>query len=215
MHTYPTATTCLTDAVSLQASAAHKAVAIILAEHQSVRVVLQQMQSAVRNTLASRIPCDCTLLRLMLEYIRTFPEAMHHPKEDHYLFAKLRRHTGEFDQLLAELGSHHDAGDRWLDALEAALTRFESGFPPAFETFSQTLDDYSKAQLQHMQLEESEILPAAIAQLSVDEWEEIAVAFGANRDSRFTAATEKTCRNLYAKIARLTTPVDAASGVAA
>lgn len=215
MHAYPTATPSSTDAASPQTTASHKAVAIILAEHQSLRVVLQQMQTAVRDLLAPRLPCDCTLLKLMLDYIRTFPEALHHPKEDNYLFAKLRRRTGEFDALIAELTGHHDAGYRWLDDLEAALTRFEGGFPPAFETFSRILDDYCEVQLKHMHLEESVILPAAVARLSADDWEEICAAFGANGDPRFTAAPEKACRNLYSKIARLATSDEAASTVAA
>jgi hemerythrin-like domain-containing protein len=36
----------------------------------------------------------------MLYYIREYPEQVHHPKEDRYLFARLRDRTGELDEVL-------------------------------------------------------------------------------------------------------------------
>lgn len=190
----------------VQALAMHKAIAVIRTEHRSLREVLKKMKSSVHDMLARQTACDCADLRLMLRYIRTFPESLHHPKEDLYLFPKLRERTGRtgnLDAIIAKLSAHHSGGEEWLDKLELGLTRFERGFPPAFAEFKAALDIYCKMQCEHMQLEESAILPAAAEHLSVEDWEEITAAFGTNGDPRFSAEQEKPCHSLYARISLL------------
>jgi hemerythrin-like domain-containing protein len=182
--------------------AMQRTIAIICAEHRSLREVLQMMRRTVLDMLGKQVPHDCAALKLMLQYIRQFPESLHHPKEDLYLFAKLRRRTGELDAVMAELGRQHAGGAELLDRMERALTRFERGFPPAFEEFSVALDAYCERQCRHMQLEESIILPAAAEHLSREDWEEIAAAFRSNGDPRFSAEREKPCLTLYGRISR-------------
>lgn len=187
----------------VQSLAMHRTIAIICAEHRSLREVLQKMQQTVHGMFGRPVSLECINLRLMLRYISTFPDAVHHPKEDLYLFAKLRQRTGDLDVVMAELGRHHDGSKDWLDTLGHTLTRFEQGFPPALDEFLDVLDAYCDVQHRHMQLEESVILPAAAEHLTVEDWEEIAAAFRSNGDSRFDAAEEKRCSSLYARISRM------------
>ena len=182
--------------------AMQRTIAIICAEHRSLRDVLQKMQRTALDMLGKPVSHDCAMLRLMLQYIRQFPEYVHHSKEDLYLFAKLRQRTRELDAVMTELESQHAGGAEALDRLERALTRFERGFPPAFEEFRVALDAYCDQQCEHMQLEESVILPAAAEHLSWEDWEEIAAAFKSNGDPRFSAGQVKPCLALYGRISR-------------
>jgi hemerythrin-like domain-containing protein len=177
--------------------------AIIRSEHRSMREVLQKMKTYVHAMLNRTLPCESGELRLMLQYIRTFPESLHHPKEDVYLFAKLRQRTADMDAVIEQLAGQHTRGEEWLNRLELALTRFERGFPPALDAFKTVLEEYCELQGRHMDTEESLILPAAAQHFSVEDWEEVASAFGSNGDLRFSPEREKPCRTLYARISRL------------
>lgn len=184
-----------------------QAVAIILDEHRSLRTVLRMLKLAASDATERNSACDCEPFKLMLQYIRTFPDTLHHPKEDDYLFAKLQLRTSKYDEVIRELKVQHASGERWLDRLEHALRQFEEGFPPAFEVFRTALATYCEYEMQHLNLEERVILPAAEEHLTAEDWDEILAAFMSNGDLRFTGAADKVCSILYAKISRL--PFDA------
>ncbi|NEX61071.1 hemerythrin domain-containing protein [Noviherbaspirillum galbum] len=185
-----------------------QALDILLAEHHALETVLDTLLGVVtasRQGPINQRSLDCQPIRLMLDYIRTVPDRLHHPKEDQTLFARLRQRTGEFDQVLDKLSAQHREGERWLQKMEAALDRFDSGFPPAFLEFAGLLETYCDHQVAHLRLEETIVFPAASACLLDEDWADVAAAFGANGDPRY-AAEEKNEAVLYGKIARLDLP---------
>src|SRR6202158_3538489 len=122
------------------------------------------------------------VFRAMLYYIREYPEQVHHPKEDRYLFTPLRDRTGEFDSALDELESQHARGEMKVRNLEHALTRYELKGASALRTLRALMDDYAEFYADHRCMEETLILPAARRLLTQEDWAEIDTAFGANRD---------------------------------
>lgn len=191
-----------------RASAMQQALAIILDEHRALRTVLQMLTFAASEATTRASACDCEPFKLMLQYIRTFPDTLHHPKEDDYLFAKLQLRTSKYDEVIRELKAQHASGECWLDRLEHSLHQFEEGFPPAFEVFRTTLATYCEYEMQHLNLEERVIFPAVQEHLAAEDWDEILAAFISNGDLRFTGAANKACAVLYGKISRL--PFDVA-----
>jgi hemerythrin-like domain-containing protein len=183
--------------------AMQRALDIIREEHWAIEFALQEMQAIVRAARGRHAPLDCEPLKAILHYLRAFPETLHHPKEEDYLFRLLRRRTVALDMTLAELQRHHAAGEKRLDRLSAALVRFDAGFPEAFGEFCALLDDYCMLQRRHMQLEEANVLPAARRHLQARDWEDIAKAFGENGDPRFDPVHEKRFQVMLAKISRL------------
>ena len=158
------------------ASDEQRALAILRDEHRSLAAVLHALLAQV----ALPAP-DPALLRALVFYIDQFPERQHHPKEDAYLFDKLRRRTHEHDALLAALHAQHEAGA----ALFAEMRRLlDAGDAPAF---AQAVRDFAQAQWQHMRDEEQLVLPAASLHLQAEDWREMAAAFVANGDPRFGA----------------------------
>jgi hemerythrin-like domain-containing protein len=118
----------------------------------------------------------------MLYYIREYPQQVHHPKEDRYLFMPLRDRTGEFDYVLAELESQHARGDMKLRNIEHALTQYELKGAPALRELRAVVDEYAEFYADHRCMEETLILPAARRLLTKEDWAEVDAAFGANRD---------------------------------
>ena len=88
-------------------SASDTAIAIIKAEHKSLGTVLHTMQALLSRIAAGHIAADFGLLAAALYYIDDFPECCHHPKEDEYLFKRLRLRTAEFDAVLDRLQTEH------------------------------------------------------------------------------------------------------------
>lgn len=122
---------------------------------------------------------DFSMLDLVVFYIRKFPEAQHHPKEELHLFDCLRKRTHEADETLAVLQRHH-ADRSLLDELTQALIAYKNGQAGARNRFAHALDAFSKAEFQHMTLEERTILPAARKHLAKEDCVRIAAAFGEN-----------------------------------
>jgi nucleotide-binding universal stress UspA family protein/hemerythrin-like domain-containing protein len=180
-----------------------EALAIIRDEHRSLAAVTHGLELLVREARDQGRPPRFDLLRAIVHYIRAFPEKQHHPKEDAYLFRKLRERTSEFDATLDELERQHQDGARLVNELEQSIDRYEADTQTGQEAFAQAVTRFVAAQEQHMRLETRVILPAAYEHLTSDDWDEIGRAFAENGDPRFSADTDEEFRQLFVRILNL------------
>ena len=169
-----------------------RAIATLRDEHRSLAAVLHALLARVDDATG---PVDPALLRAMLFYIEQFPERLHHPKEDAWLFRKLRERTNECNALLSELEQQHVAGARHFAELGRVL---ESG---DWVAFRQGVHDFAQMQWQHMRTEEGLVLPAASRHLQPADWKSIAEAFDTNADPRF--GTSESFDNLASRLLEL------------
>ncbi len=158
------------------------AIQVILNEHAQLSAVIGGMLRFVERIEGrERVP-GIMVLRAMLYYIREYPEQVHHPKEDYYLFAPLSGRSSELDAVLGTLKSQHAEDEKLVRALEDALTRYELKGEPAFPELRDRVRAFADFYFGHMRLEEEVVLPAAQRLLSKADWEKIDAGFGANRD---------------------------------
>ncbi|KAI5913355.1 universal stress protein [Aromatoleum toluolicum] len=179
-----------------------KVCAIIKDEHRSIAVVSYGMRM-LAGGLRDGKPADIGLLDGMLTYLDEFPAKLHHPKEDAYLFAALRRRTSSLDQVIDDLQQEHLDGDRQLAALRAAVAHYQASPDPDAETLASAIDAFALGQLRHIALEERAVIPGACEHLAEQDWKEIVAAFGPNGDARFNHRERETYRRLYSRIANL------------
>lgn len=184
-------------------SAPARAIGIIRDEHRSLAAVLHAWMHLIAKARSDGKPADRTLMHAIVRYIRDFPVALHHPKEDDYLFSKLRERTSAVDAELDELQRQHRR-DEQLVAELASLVDNEQTDPAMLET---TVRRYAEFIWEHLGREESVILPAAQKYLKDADWTAIDAAFSANRDPRFGADTDRQYRRLFSRIVNLA-PVD-------
>ncbi len=182
------------------------AIAVIRDEHRSLAAVVHGIELLAHEVRAEGEPPRFALLKAMLYYIREFPEKLHHPKEDDFLFKKLRERTSEFNEVLDELQRQHREGARHANELEQSLARYESDPAGAAEQFAEAARRYATGQEQHMRLETRVIIPAARNYLTAEDWAEVSRAFADNGDPRFHADTEEEFRQLFARIQNLAPP---------
>jgi hemerythrin-like domain-containing protein len=176
--------------------------AIIGDEHRSLAAVIRGLEFLVREAREGKAP-SFALLRAMLHYIKAFSEGLHHPKEDAYLFRKLRERTSEFDATLDELERQHVEGASVVAALEQGIARYEREGAAGFAAFAEAVERFAEFQMQHMRLESKVILPAARQHLTAEDWVEIGRAFGDNGDPRFSVDNDEEFRQLFARILNL------------
>jgi len=188
------------------------ALAIIGDEHRSLGAVIHGLEFVVREARQSGNPASFPLLHAMLYYIREFPERLHHPRENAYLFRKLRMRTSELDETLDELERQHDEGNRLVADLADSVARYESNTADGFAAFAKAVERFASAQMAHMRLETKVILPAARRHLKAEDWVEIGRAFADNGDPRFSIDNNEAFRDLFARILNLV-PDSAVGGV--
>ena len=67
---------------------------------------------------------DFPLFAAILAYIDAFPEKLHHPKEDQYVYARLRQRSPGLSTVLDELEAEHVRGRAFITELAGALDRY-------------------------------------------------------------------------------------------
>ncbi len=182
----------------------HEAATILRDEHRSLGAVVHALQFLVREIHDKGRTPDFRLLHAMLYYIREYPERLHHPKEDRYLFAALKRRTHEADAIIADLEREHAQGEKLLNDLTVALSIFEAGAKEGQQRFSREVSRFADFYWSHMQKEEDQVLPVAERALTADDWRGIHAAFAANQDPNFSGDARDEFRRLFTRIVNLT-----------
>jgi hemerythrin-like domain-containing protein len=184
----------------------NSALAIIHDEHRSLAAIIHGLKYLIREVREKGGKPDFKLLWAMIYYIDAFPEKLHHPKENTYLFAKLRRRTHEADSVLDELEKQHVDGALLVRELEHALGYYEAGKPDGFQVFAVAVEKFADDTWAHMNLEEKTVIPLAKKFLTGEDWVEIAQAFGENGDPRFGEQPDHEFRDLFTRIVNLAPP---------
>ena len=191
---------------SLPAGRMIPSLAIIDDEHRSLAVVIHGLEFLMRQARESNAPPPLPLLRAMLRYIEVFSERLHHPKEDAYLFRKLRMRTSQCNAVLDELDGQHADGQRWMYQLQRGFERLAADPVNALDAFAADVHGFAAAQMEHMCLEAKVVFPAARRFLTAEDWMQIDEAFAANGDSRLATDDDDEMRTLFARILELVPP---------
>lgn len=179
---------------------------IIHDEHRSLAAVLQGLLQVLREVRAGRMAPDFTLLRAMLDYIATVPEKLHHPKEDEFLYRRLRARTHTLDAVLDRLEAEHVTGRGLILRLSETLEAWAAGEDEGFERFAAAAEGYAEFHWQHMRTEEDEVMPEALRVLGNEDWSVIDAAFRDNADPLVGASTADQCRELFRRVLLLAPP---------
>lgn len=177
-----------------------QALDIIRDEHQALAAMLRSLTLLLAQARREHKLPDFGVLRAMLFYMDEFPERLHHPKESTLLFPKLRERCPDLAPVLARLEDDHSAGEHEVRELQHALLAFELLGEPRRAAFELAAQDYVAAYLEHMAVEEREVLPAARRTFTPEDWQALDEAFAANRDPLTGHAAEAEFAPLFQRI---------------
>jgi len=160
----------------------HPTLDIIHDEHQALAAMLRSLSMLLAQSRREHQLPDFEVLRAMLFYIDEFPERLHHPKESELLFPVVIARCPELAPVIARLDKDHAAGERAVRDLQHALLAFEMMGEARRVAFEQSAERYVRGYLEHMAVEEQEILPAARRHLTPDDWAPLDKAFAEHAD---------------------------------
>ena len=175
---------------------------VIRDEHARYGAVL----SLVRGLLSGREidfrTLDTELVALALDYVAEFIATFHHPKEDRFLFRRVRERAPESAALVESLEREHVEGDRKLTALRVRLEALQLR-PSAelFDRFRRDALNYLDFETNHALRESRELLPIAQRALTAADWDEIDAAFAGNDDPAFGARPQQRFERMLSAIA--------------
>jgi hemerythrin-like domain-containing protein len=179
---------------------------ILRDEHRSIAAILQGMSYLLKEIQERGAKVDLNVFWAMLYYLDTFSERMHHPKENEYLFKRVRARTHAADQVIEDLESEHARGAEALKRLEQCLARYQEGGAKEFPAFAREVERFVRAYWEHMSKEEEQVLPEAERVLSSADWEAIDQAFEQNRDPLAAERESRDFKRLFARIVQLAPP---------
>lgn len=184
----------------------NRALTIIHDEHRSLGAVLHGLRFLVREALSKGSALDFKLLWAMIYYMDAFSQRLHDPREEAYLFAKIKERTHEADEIIARLEQQHADSAEHLRKMELMLGQLEAGVPGSLESFAAVVEQQVEEARQHMLLEEKTVIPLAKKYLTTEDWIGIAEAFDEHGDPRFGAKPEHEFRDLFTRIVNLAPP---------
>ena len=176
---------------------------IIRDEHEHLSAVIQGMRYFVQQIGSGGKAPDLKVFRAMLYYIMAYPEKVHHPKEDKYLFAKIKERTHQLDAELDTLSEQHAQGELLVHRLQAALLDYEFAGSTAFPRFLELVEQYAMFYFSHMRKEEEEIIPVARQVLNNMDWKEVDAAFLENRQQLDDAGERYKYEELFSTIVNI------------
>jgi hemerythrin-like domain-containing protein len=155
---------------------------IIRDEHASLAAMLQSMRMLVELGPDDSRKNFFDVLRAMLFYIDEYPERLHHPKESNLLFPKVVKASPKVLGAIDRLERDHMYSEKAARELQHLLLSWELLGPSRRAAFEEAFKKYIDFYLDHMNLEESVILPEAEKTLNAADWAEIDAAFEKNAD---------------------------------
>ena len=173
---------------------------VIHDEHQALSAMLRSLLMLLTHSRREGMPPDFSVLRAMLFYVDEFPERLHHTKESQLLFPRLRERAPELAPVLDRLDNDHHRGEAAIRELEHTLLAYEVMGEPRRAEFEAAADRYVGFYLDHMALEETEIMPAARRLFTPADWVELDAAFGCNRDPLTGHEPDAAYQPLFRKI---------------
>ena len=186
-------------------SSPHSALQIIREEHGALAAVLRSLAMMIERGPDEQPGRFFEVLRAMLFYIDEFPERMHHPKESNHLFPKLARVAPELLPVIHQLEADHMNGEANVRQLQHLLTAWELIGETRRQPFVECAQDYVRFYLEHMRIEDTQLLPAASRLLSGEDWSELNAVFETSRDPLAGGVREPEYDGLFTRIV-LTTP---------
>ncbi|MFD0668224.1 hemerythrin domain-containing protein [Ramlibacter sp. MAHUQ-53] len=179
---------------------AQTAFQIIRDEHAAVSAVLRAMARLIERGPGDAPEDFFDRLRAMLFYIDEFPERRHHPKESDLLFPKIVRHLPELMPVIRRLETDHLQGEGRVRELQHLLLAWELLGEPRREAFEQAAQTYLRFYLDHMRVEEVQLLPVAERELPREVVAELDAAFRGHTDPLAAGGPQPGYERLFARI---------------
>jgi len=134
---------------------------------------------------------DCQLIGSVVDYLRSYGDECHHPKEDRIFRALRRRNPGAANDI-GDLEQKHDDMAKATEALAQELEAAQASEARVNRLKLKTpLAEFLASYRRHLDLEEETLFPAALRELTEGDWEEIEFDTFDRKDPLFSDTVEQ------------------------
>jgi branched-chain amino acid transport system ATP-binding protein len=180
-----------------------EALNIISAEHRGMWRLASALDSLRREMQETGSRDEAATIAMILHYLQSYADQVHHPKEDQYLFRVLRQRNPEAEADIAHLELHHREAPKQLESLQKMAHDAERGNSGNEQSFFAGLEQFANHLRDHIRTEEATVMPLAKKSLTPQDWQEIDAAFLANDDPLFGVQARGEFEALRARIVLL------------
>ena len=170
-------------------------------EHANAAKLLNLMERQVETIAAGAAP-DYGMLRMALTYFQSYPDKYHHPKED-LIYQRLSQRLRDGSLRMLDLIEEHEQLAGQTNHLARLVAEAQAGAAPAANQLCDGLRQFINDYRQHMTAEEEHIFPAALEQLSKDDWDQIDFSVFDQPDPLFDKGGEARFQQLQKQIKAL------------
>ena len=179
-----------------------RALSVIEAEHGNMRR-LSSALDGLADGLAKEPPgVEIHTLELIIQYFEEFTDRFHHPKEDDFLFAKLRQRSSDAVGVVERLHREHELGTQHLHRIKALMQK-PMRTPVESRALVDEVHSFCRQLDAHMRLEEEGTFALARRAFDSADWAEVDAAFDAHVDPLGDAAGEASLPELRRRITQL------------
>ena len=169
------------------------------ADHRNFARLLDLVEQQVDAFHAGKRP-NYELMRLIVYYLRHYPDRFHHPRED-VAFARLVKRDPRLQLQIARRMQEHvviaAAGEELLNCLDEIL----AGVVIERSTLEAAAATYLVYYRYHLVSEEQQVIPRAVELLTSDDWAAVAAIptepdplFGTDFDARYSELRRQIAR---------------------
>jgi hemerythrin-like domain-containing protein len=155
---------------------------VIHDEHAALAAMLRSLLMMVDRGPGEEPEAFFDVIRAMLFYIDEFPEKLHHPMESDVLFPRVARHAPALLPVIERLERDHMKGEAAVRDLQHLLLAWELLGDGRRQPFVEQARQYVGFYLEHMRVEEAQVLPEAVRSFAEDDWKAVHAVFGVSRD---------------------------------
>ena len=174
-------------------------------QHASLAAVLRSLLLMMDRGPGDEPERFFDVLRAMLFYIDEFPERRHHKRESEVLFPLVLKVAPELAGVIEALEADHQRGEANVRELQHLLLAWELLGDSRRAEFERRAHKYVRFYLDHMRVEETEVLPVAMRLLGAGQWAALDAAFRSDPDPLAAGSRDGVYDRLYTRIL-MTTP---------
>jgi hemerythrin-like domain-containing protein len=168
-------------------------------DHANMEILLQVLEQEIAVFDRSDRP-DFDIIRGVVDYFRCYPAQCHHPKEN-LLFAKLKAHDPEGAAGIIDIEAEHGQAARRLERFARLVDEVLDDQQLARGVLDTAVREFVEHERRHMQLEERELLPNALASLRAEDWADLDARLADTRDPLFSREAEAKYEQLKQRLA--------------
>jgi hemerythrin-like domain-containing protein len=142
---------------------------------------------------------DMELLLDMVDYIESYPDLVHHPREDLIFTRYLERYDMARDAVLALMEQHVEL-KQLTAALRTAIEGVLHDAPIERDAFAAQLETFIERQREHLNAEEAEVFPLLDRTLDAQDWQAISAKLNETSDPLFGDQLKQQYEGLYRRI---------------